>query len=81
MPSKKCRRVLDTEIPGGRKQGRPKRKLSDNIRDDLRTEEVMREDAQGRARSKEMEGVSAGSSYLTQLRDASTSTSILHTTY
>lgn len=55
-----ARKVLGKEIPGGRKQGRPKRRLSDKIRDDLGVRKTI-EDSRDRKKWKELLSAAATS--------------------
>ncbi|XP_066974261.1 uncharacterized protein [Macrobrachium rosenbergii] len=44
------RRVMQMEVPGGRARGRPKRRWTDVVREDLRDEQLSENDAFDRAR-------------------------------
>ena len=54
------KRVMAMEVPGKRRRGRPKRRWSDIIRNDLSESELSREDAQDRAKWRHKSGKRCG---------------------
>ena len=48
------KKVLDIELPGKRKRGRPKRRYMDGVREDMRVVGVSMEDVENRVRWRRM---------------------------
>ena len=45
-----CRRVMNMEVPGRRKRGRPRKRWKDTLNEDMRDKNLQREDTQDRSR-------------------------------